>query len=246
MKSQKRKQVVDFYEEESKIYDKRRFLTSEGKYIDRVQKELVLSMVDSWENKTILDLGCGTGRFSIELAQQGAVVTGLDPAKEMLDETYKKVEDASSIGAIQLIKGNAYNLPFKSDTFDSCICISVLNHLRSWDKVFNEIHRVVKQNGFFIMSFTNLISLYFPAALWVNLTKRSIFDDVYSRWDLLPRVKKELRRAGFNPTKIAGITNPPPLPSPLAIFLLKKSTHLSSNPFIKRVSSTVFIYNQVI
>lgn len=51
---------------------------------DRTILQAVLEATGPLEGKRVLDVGCGTGRFSHELAQAGAIVTGLDPSETML------------------------------------------------------------------------------------------------------------------------------------------------------------------
>jgi len=243
------KSVIDFYKKGAEVYDARRFSTTVGKYTDFAQKEIVLGMVDSWEGKRVLDLGCGTGRFTIEISKRGAIVTAIDPSTEMLAKLNQKIKNTSINGVahfVNLVNGSAYNLPFENNEFEGCICINVLNHLPNWDKVLSEIHRILIPNGFFIMNFTNIFSLYLPIALWVNLTKRSVVGNVYSRWDILLGVRKKLRQAGFNPEQIMGITLPP-LDTPKMMLLpLEKFNTFLRNSSLKRLASTIFVYSRVI
>ena len=238
------KRVIDFYRDESKVYDEKRFSKASGRYGDLAEKEIILGMVDNWEGKRVVEVGCGTGRFSIEMAKRGAIVTALDPAIEMLARVDEKIRNIPIKGTIKLINGSGYNLPFGDNQFDGCICLNVLNHLRDWDKVFSEIHRVVKPDGFFIMNFTNMLSLYFPVALWVNLRQRSVLADVYSRWDVLFQVKKELYKAGFNPERITGIASLPYF-FPLRMnFLWGKVNDLLANSALKQFIANVYIHSR--
>ncbi|MCR4288585.1 MAG: class I SAM-dependent methyltransferase [Deltaproteobacteria bacterium] len=56
-----------------------------GKTSDRLERELIFSTADIREGEKILDAGCGTGTYSIELARMGARVTALDASSDMLD-----------------------------------------------------------------------------------------------------------------------------------------------------------------
>ncbi len=86
------KKVINFYKEEAEIYDADRFLTAQERYMDKSQKNIVLNMSNSWRNLKILEVGCGTGRFTIEIANRGAVIVGLDSSIPMLKKVVEIAE----------------------------------------------------------------------------------------------------------------------------------------------------------
>jgi ubiquinone/menaquinone biosynthesis C-methylase UbiE len=238
--------VIQFYQEESHSYDRKRFLSAKGKYLDSYQKNIVVGMVDSWSGKQILDVGCGTGRFSVELIRQGADVVSIDTSTEMLRRLNEKTGEDPVPGSPTLVCGGAYDLPFKDNEFDGCVCINVLNHLAGWGRVFTEIGRVIRPGGFFIMNFANMSSPYFPVALWVNLDHRSIVGRVYSRWDNPFNVRKELCRAHLIPQKIVGATMLPPfIPLRLTDFLIRRIIPLLNRSVLRLAAGSVFICNRV-
>lgn len=241
MKSDKDK-VIYFYEEEAKIYDIERFSTTHGRYMDQLQKDIVLSMINSWKNKRILEVGCGTGRFTIEIANQGSIIVGLDPSIPMLKKVKEKAKDVATVGIIDLTNGSGYELPFKDFTFDGCVCINVINHLPNYDKMFKEVYRVLKPNGFFIMNFSNMFSLFLPVALLVNLTKRSVINDVYTQWSTLSRMKRDLLNRGFETKEIKGDTALPAFIFPKELTLLLEKLNLfSRGSLLKYISCSIFI-----
>jgi len=71
-------------------------------------------------NSSIPDVGCGTGRHSIELAKPGNVVTGLDLSSEML---YRATDAAKSAGVnVDWVRSDAaqFSLPGQ---YDGAICL---------------------------------------------------------------------------------------------------------------------------
>lgn len=236
-----KKKIITFYEEEAKIYDSERFFTAHGKYVDRIQKDIVLSM-GSWKGRKILDIGCGTGRFAIELAEHQASVVALDPSLNMLNTLGWKLKDKNIVGTIDLVRASGYQLPFRDDTFDGCISINVINHLPDHHKMLGEVHRIVKPNGFFIMNFPNMLSSFLPAALWINFRKRSLYNNVYSHWFNLPRVNNDLNQAGFKVKVIKGsMLLPAFLFSRKLAFLLQKLGQISRDSPLKYITGSVFI-----
>lgn len=91
--------AVDFdsiYEESSKSPLRRlRDRLSRGTVVERLP--FVMARARTWKPATVLDVGCGSGRFSVPLAQEGATVTGLDFAPDMV-ELAKKMAAAAGVG----------------------------------------------------------------------------------------------------------------------------------------------------
>src|SRR3977135_830133 len=76
---------------------------------------VVSSHVEGQRIKTILDLGCGTGRFSEALAVRfDAEVIGVDPSSKMLEQARSKQHDAR----IRYEPGHAESIPLPADSVD--------------------------------------------------------------------------------------------------------------------------------
>jgi ubiquinone/menaquinone biosynthesis C-methylase UbiE len=81
VKGQEWYQADDIAEE----YDDKRFSRG-GQLIDRREKAAVLESIMPVEDKKVLEIACGTGRFTVMLAHQGADVVGLDISAAMLQQ----------------------------------------------------------------------------------------------------------------------------------------------------------------
>jgi len=68
----------------------------------------------------ILDIGCGTGRHSIELVRRGYAVTGLDLSSGMLNVARKKAAQAGV--NVEWVQGDAADFHLQ-DTFDAALCV---------------------------------------------------------------------------------------------------------------------------
>jgi SAM-dependent methyltransferase len=73
-----------------------------------------------------LDLGCGTGRYAVALAQAGLSVVGLDGARPMLSLAAAKARQAGV--SVACVLADLLDLPF-GPAFDACLCRGVLNDL---------------------------------------------------------------------------------------------------------------------
>ena len=65
----------------------------------------------------VLELGCGTGRVAIPVAQHGARVIGIDRSASMLDRARWRVRRAKLQSRVKLIRGDIRHLPFPDKTF---------------------------------------------------------------------------------------------------------------------------------
>ena len=238
----KDKDVAQFYAIDSATYDEKRFLSPQGEYVDRIHKEIIIGMVDSWEGKKVLELAAGTGRFSIALAQFGAKVVSSDIAEEMLRMVKGKASQVNGIGSIDLLRMDAQSLAIKDATFDGCICINALEHIREYHRVLKEVSRVVKPGGFLIVNFSLVVSPYLPIAVYVNLTQRSIQNDVYTRWFMLHQITQSLSSAGLKICDAKGSIIFPPGKVPRPLFDLFRTLDIAvRNSILKYVSGTLFI-----
>ena len=68
----------------------------------------------------VLDLGCGFGRHSIELAQRGYRALGIDPAAAMIDAAQKRAHEAGVDVAFQQVAAEDFT---PADPFDAAICL---------------------------------------------------------------------------------------------------------------------------
>ena len=99
--------------------------------------------------KTVLDLGCGTGRHSLWLAAAGADVTGVDFSEGMLAEAKRKANALP----IRFIAHDLHDgLPFSDKQFDLVISGLVLEHVRDLRSFFDETYRVLRRKGRAVVS----------------------------------------------------------------------------------------------
>lgn len=122
------------YERWAPIYDRdpNPLLAREERYLSPLLADL--------ENKRVLDLACGTGRWLDRLMTRGpASGVGLDRSDAML-------RVACSKGAIngRLAKAACENLPFRGGVFDLAICSFAVGHIRELGLMVRELARVAR------------------------------------------------------------------------------------------------------
>ena len=92
-----------------------------------------------------LDVGCGTGFLSLELARRGHRVSGIDFAPQMLAEARKKA--AAQGVAVRFEEGDAEQLPFAEGSFDLVMTRHVLWTLPHPEQAIDEWIRVLRPGG---------------------------------------------------------------------------------------------------
>lgn len=98
------------------------------------------------QNKIVLDLGCGTGKFMQKFYKETAKYYGLDLSNEQLNIAKEKVKD----GNVEFICCSAENIPLPDNSVDVIISTWVLGTILEIDrrnKVLEEMKRVLKKDG---------------------------------------------------------------------------------------------------
>ena len=107
---------------------------------------------DSWltdqplKEKQVLDLGCGRGEVSVQVARMGAYVTGIDISRESLSRAETLAHEHQVEDRVALQDGNAERLAFGNDRFDLAISAGVMSFV-DFDRAIAELARVVKHDG---------------------------------------------------------------------------------------------------
>ena len=105
----------------------------------------------------ILDMGCGTGKHCIFLAQKGFSVYATDISPSGLDIAKRKA-GLLKLKNIHFRHHDMRSIPFPDNFFDAVICVWTIYHgiLPEIFRTVNEIHRVLKRNGMVITDFLSI------------------------------------------------------------------------------------------
>jgi len=108
---------------------------------------------DRGKDLVMVDVGCGSGKFYQGLEQAVSLYIGIDPSDKMLSY--------ASTGEGQLfIRGIGENLPLRLSITDIVLLKSVLDQCYSPSQVISESKKVLKENGWVIISLSNRDSYY--------------------------------------------------------------------------------------
>jgi ubiquinone/menaquinone biosynthesis C-methylase UbiE len=170
------------------------YLTKTGQYVDRTEKRLVFSMLRT-KSGTALDLGCGTGNYTLELKRRGFDVIGLDASDGMLEVARRK--------GLKCIKGDAYSLPFPDGSFDLVLSVTMFEFIHEPERVVKEIHRVLKHGGEVLIGTMNGRSAWFFFKRLKSLFVETAYR--YARFYTPKELEKLLRDEGFREVESAGV-----------------------------------------
>lgn len=137
--------VQDTFNSIAKRYDLMNTLMSFG--LDKGWRRRAVITVEAKPGMHILDVCCGTGQLSIELAEtmgETGKVTGLDFSENMLGKARDNLQSFPYQSRIELMQGDAMQLPFADNTFDGATVGWGLRNLPNLEQGVKEMLRVVK------------------------------------------------------------------------------------------------------
>ena len=174
----------DFQEESKKYYKSTRkeIVSSFYNQIDedgRLQRTrhgqleyfITMSYIHRYENKgsKVLEIGAGTGRYSIALAKEGMDVTAVELVESNL-ATLR--ENSKGLSNIQSYQGDATNLEMLPDnTFDATLVLGPMYHLYELEEVnkaIDEAVRVTKKDGVILFAFISIFAVMYANYFYGN------------------------------------------------------------------------------
>lgn len=130
-----------FWNKWAKRYD--RAMSGDGKMyaqiVSRMKKKLN-------RNMTVLELACGTGLMSVQLAESVKMMEATDFSEDMIKQAKTKSHSSHLHFSVQ----DATDLPYTSETFDAVIISNALHIMPNPEKALSEIKRVLKKDGILI------------------------------------------------------------------------------------------------
>lgn len=206
-----RQQVTNFYDNiavgktstEVNSIDLYKSLGYDPKLLEKILEEVSsgLSCGNPLDNlvlkdtDTLLDLGCGMGLdvFMARITYPNSnTIYGMDRLESMIQKA-SKVRDKKGFKNIEFVQGELIDMPFEDNSIDKIISNCVINLEPNKQKVYQEIHRILKPNGMFIISDITLKKQLNDDILSL--------DNIYGSWVggalLEEDVKEIIKKAGF-------------------------------------------------
>ncbi len=166
----------------------------------------LIGLATAREQDSILDLGCGTGKLTVELARLAPKgrVTGLDPSPEMLD---KARAVSGGLANLRLLQLPAQTMEF-DDEFDLVFSNSALQWVKEQEDVLHRVYRSLRKGGriAFQMPMKNFCTEFFDAVEYATslLGYERFYVGWRSPWRFSTKDEYEtvLTRTGFQAVKV--------------------------------------------
>ena len=100
--------------------------------------------------KVVIDIGCGQGIYST-LIDKGINYIGIEPSTELIKRAKEKYKSPRN----KFMIGDAYDIPLQDNCTDSAITIWVWSHLKDIELAANEMYRVLKPGGSYLVITAN-------------------------------------------------------------------------------------------
>lgn len=168
---------------------------------DRLRARIVIKYLNPKNGDLILDVGCGIGYYSFELATKfGCKANGIDIDKEDI-RLANQMDGKMHISNPMFIVGDTSKLPFHNQMFDKVILSEVIEHIRDDREVLEELNRILKCSGYLVLStpHVEVMAEYKGQKLKNSMVKGGHVRNGYSR----KRLTELLETSGFSVVECA-------------------------------------------
>jgi malonyl-CoA O-methyltransferase len=120
----------------------------------RAEERAMLSLMPDWlQGHSVLDVGCGSGRYMLHALRRGATrVTGVDPSPQMLQRAQLELDSYRGSPEIKLLQGDLTAIPVPDAGADVTVCGLVVGHLQDLQPALSELKRVTRPGGTLLCS----------------------------------------------------------------------------------------------
>jgi ubiquinone/menaquinone biosynthesis C-methylase UbiE len=130
------------------------FTTPIGLLIKKYESELLLHLLRPWSDEFILDAGCGTGVFTLDILSFGTHVIGVDLSLPMLSRAAQKTRGYQ----FQAVLADISFLPFPRNAFDKVVSVTALEFIEDGKGAMEELFRVTRKGGRIVVATLNRLS----------------------------------------------------------------------------------------
>jgi ubiquinone/menaquinone biosynthesis C-methylase UbiE len=104
---------------------------------------------------TALEIGCGAGHLTVQLAERGLHLDAVDASQAMVDTTAGRIDDAGLQENVTVATADVHALPFEASRFDLVVAVGVMPWLHSPGDAVREMARVLRPGGEIVLTADN-------------------------------------------------------------------------------------------
>jgi ubiquinone/menaquinone biosynthesis C-methylase UbiE len=168
--------MAKIFDEWPEMYDQW-FETPIGKLVRESESQLLLDMIRPGHGELILDVGCGTGIFTLDLLAARSRVVGLELSLPMLQRAGHKAAGHS----FHMVQGDMRWLPFIDGSFDKTVSVTAIEFLEDARDGVAELFRVTKPGGLVVVASLNSLSPWATRRKGAAKEGHTIFQYVHFR-----------------------------------------------------------------
>lgn len=207
-----------------------------GKIRWQRRADLLVSFIGN-EDKKVLEVGCGTGLFTAEIAKTDNQIIAIDISPDLLLLAKNEINLPNVSFEVQ----NAHHTDFPDSYFDFIIGVSVLHHL-DINLAIGEIYRLLKPSGRFMFTEPNMMNPQIVLQKNVPFLKKAFGDSpdetAFFRWS----IHKKLKNQGFKDIRIKPFDFlHPAIPGFLIKSLIPALNYLERIPVVKEIAGSLII-----
>ncbi|MBU0968990.1 MAG: methyltransferase domain-containing protein, partial [Proteobacteria bacterium] len=128
--------------------------------VKQYESRLLMELLNPLPGEKILDVGCGTGVFTIDVMAEGPIITGMDISEPMLRKAVEKIKKIHTPSASSFTGACAdmCALPFADNRFDKVVSMTALEFVADAKKAVAELDRVTRHGGTIVLTTLNSLS----------------------------------------------------------------------------------------
>ncbi len=185
----------------------------------------------------ILEVGCGTGLFTQELAETNNTIIAID----ISDALIKKAKERVQAKNVELVVCNAYETNFDSNSYDFVVGSSALHHLEV-DSALKEFSRILKPGGGIMFTEPNMMNPQIAMVKNIPALKRRAGDSpdetAFFRWG----IARKLRTHGFTDISIIPFDfMHPQIPESFLSIAGQLTSLIEKIPILKEIAGSLII-----
>ncbi|MCX5819993.1 MAG: class I SAM-dependent methyltransferase [Deltaproteobacteria bacterium] len=185
----------------------------------------------------VLEIGCGTGLFTKELARTDNTIAAIDISDSLIMKARERISSAN----VSFVVGNAYKTEFQPGTFDFIVGSSSLHHL-DVDLALKEFYRILKGGGRIMFTEPNMLNPQVALIKNIPFLKRragdSLNETAFVRW----QIAKKLHSHSFVDISVKPFDfMHPQLPASFLDMAVRVTTILEKMSLVSEIAGSLII-----